>query len=227
MRPFPRLIVAFTTLPRGPLLRRYRAPSGHPMEAPKLTRMTLSGPPCTYRLAPARIGDRDSQSSSPAAAVVRQRVKLRRWGACRLAPGTRHGPRPRSAEPSPDPGENRALASDLEEPHPARKLLSTRRPGGTSRCLCRLLQSPPLSREPEKPDACRRLLRKRANHPVREGAHQKENRRTKTIATCQVRRLNSNPERARASINNRTNLSQIFDDGHCKSNVICLSALPT
>src|SRR3954469_20360327 len=34
-----------------------------------------------------------------------------------------HAARPRCALPSPDPGQDRALASDIEEPHPAGKLL--------------------------------------------------------------------------------------------------------
>lgn len=40
------------------------------------------------------------------------------------------------------------VASDTQEPHPAGKLLSTRRPRSQDRHLCRSLQSSPLSREP-------------------------------------------------------------------------------
>ncbi len=61
--------------------------------------------------------------------------------------------------PSPDPGQDRALAPDPEEPHPAGKLLPARRPRGPDRGLRRALQSPALPREPEQRDARRRLLR--------------------------------------------------------------------
>ena len=49
--------------------------------------------------------------------------------------------------PSADPGQDRAVASDPEEPHPAGKLLSAGRPGGPDRQLRRALQHPALSRE--------------------------------------------------------------------------------
>ena len=40
---------------------------------------------------------------------------------------TEHGPCPRRALPSADPGQDRALASDAQEPHPAGELLPARR----------------------------------------------------------------------------------------------------
>ena len=55
-----------------------------------------------------------------------------------------HRPCPRRALPPPDPGQDRALAPDPEEPHPARELLPARRPRGPGRGLRRPLQSPPL-----------------------------------------------------------------------------------
>ena len=43
-----------------------------------------------------------------------------------LARGEGHGPCPRGTTASTDPGQDRALASDAQEPHPARELLSPR-----------------------------------------------------------------------------------------------------
>ena len=56
-------------------------------------------------------------------------------------------------KPSSDPGQDRALASDPEEPHPARKLLPAGRPGSAGRRLRGALQSPALPREPWQPHA--------------------------------------------------------------------------
>ena len=47
---------------------------------------------------------------------------------------------------SDDAGENRALASNAQEPHPARELLSARRSRSADRCIRRVLQPPALSR---------------------------------------------------------------------------------
>src|SRR6478752_4151779 len=60
---------------------------------------------------------------------------------------------------------DRALASNLEEPHPVGKLLPAWRSRSLHRQVRRLLQPPTLSREPEKPHARRCLLWTRANHP--------------------------------------------------------------
>ena len=65
-----------------------------------------------------------------------------------------------------DPGQDRALAPDAEEPHPARKLLPARRPRSPDRSLRRQLQSPALPREHRQPDTGRRLLRTRPDHPA-------------------------------------------------------------
>jgi hypothetical protein len=67
--------------------------------------------------------------------------------------------RPRRALSSDDTGQDRALASDPQKPHPARELLSARRARGPDRSLRRSLQSPALSREHRQSDAGRRLLR--------------------------------------------------------------------
>ena len=56
--------------------------------------------------------------------LERQWLELRLRRSRRMARRQRHGSRARRPTSSPDPGQDRALASDLEEPHPTRKLLS-------------------------------------------------------------------------------------------------------
>src|SRR4029450_6290739 len=46
-----------------------------------------------------------------------------------MAGAPRQGPRPRGSIPPDDPGQDRALAPDPEEPHPVGELLSARRSG--------------------------------------------------------------------------------------------------
>src|ERR1700736_3046927 len=62
--------------------------------------------------------------------------------------------------------ENRALASNAQEPHPARELLSARRSRSSDRCIRRVLAPPALSREHRQSHPGRRLLRARSNHPA-------------------------------------------------------------
>ena len=64
-----------------------------------------------------------------------------------MAEAPRHGPRPRGSIPPDDPGQDRALAPDAEEPHPAGELLPAGRSGSPDRGLCGRLQPPPLPRE--------------------------------------------------------------------------------
>ena len=82
---------------------------------------------------------------APAEAAQRQWRVLccRRSG--RLARRQGHAARARSAVSPADPGQDRALAPDLEEPHSARKLLFTGRSRTTDWRLRRALQSRPLS----------------------------------------------------------------------------------
>ena len=54
---------------------------------------------------------------------------------------------PGCSPPPADAGQDRALASDAEEPHPAGELLSARRSGGAGAGLYGVLQSPALPRE--------------------------------------------------------------------------------
>ncbi len=89
-----------------------------------------------------------------------------------------------------DTGQDRAVASDPEEPHPARELLPAGRSQDRDRALRRLLQSPPLPREPEQSDARRRLLRARRNHLTRKGENQTKHHQPTALAAPQNRRLN-------------------------------------
>ena len=94
-------------------------------------------------------------------------------------------------EPSSDPGQDRALASDPEEPHPARKLLPAGRPGSAGRRLRGALQSPALPREPWQPHARRRLLRTGQGHHQTKEEHQETNHRKATTGAPAPRSLTS------------------------------------
>ena len=88
----------------------------------------------------------------------------------------------------------------LEEPHPARELLPARRPRSRDRRLRRRLQSPALPREHRQPDAGRRLLRTRPDHPHRTRKDQTTDHRKPTLAASSASRLTSPTRRARASL---------------------------
>jgi hypothetical protein len=66
--------------------------------------------------------------------------------------------------PPANPGQDRALAPDPEEPHPAWKTTSCPATSSPDRGLRRALQPPALPREPEQRDARRRLLRQGRGH---------------------------------------------------------------
>ena len=108
--------------------------------------------------------------TGPGCSATTDRLRRKRPRAMARRPG--HRPCSRLPEPPPDPGQDRALAPDAEEPRAARELLSSwparTRPGG----LRRPLQLRASSREPGKPDAGRRLLRPRPGHPRRKGEDQ-------------------------------------------------------
>src|SRR4051794_39614304 len=106
-----------------------------------------------------------TQRGTSASSVIRQRAELRLGGVGGMARQTRHAAYPRRALSSDDTGEDRALASDAQEPHPAGELLFARPARGSDRSLRRPLQSPALPREHRQSDAGRRLLRTRSNHP--------------------------------------------------------------
>ena len=70
----------------------------------------------------------------------------------------------RGAIPPANPGQDRALAPNYEEPCAAGKLLPPRRPRTPNRGLRRVLQQPTLPREPEQRHTRRRLLRPRQSN---------------------------------------------------------------
>src|SRR3990167_4337197 len=100
--------------------------------------------------------------------------------------------RSRRAMPSADARQDRALASDAEEPHPAGELLTAGRPRSGDRSLRRQLQPPAPPREPKEPYARRRLLRAWADHFAGTRENQKEDVRKTALAARQNRRLNCN-----------------------------------
>ncbi len=119
--------------------------------------------------------------------------------------------------PSPaNPGQDRALASDAQEPHPARELLSARRSRSADRTLRRALQSPPLPREPEEPHPGRRLLRTRPNHPVAKRKDQTRHHPETTIAASIESRVTSNPDDPEPPLAHAANCLKAFDDGQAQ-----------
>jgi putative transposase len=119
-------------------------------------------------------------------------------------------PRARCPDAPANPGQDRALAPDPEEPHPAGKLLPARRPRSPDRGLRRALQPPALPREPEQRDARRRLLRQGAGHHQTARKDQATDHRISALATPQARRLTSTPRRGPHSANLRRELCQMF-----------------
>src|SRR5664279_5539143 len=108
-----------------------------------------------------------------------------------MARRAEHGARSRCAQPSPDPGQDRALAPNIEEPNLARELLSAGRSRSPHRPLRRALQSPALSRELEESDARRCLLRTRSVHLADEREDQTKNYQESSLATSKKRGINS------------------------------------
>jgi putative transposase len=100
---------------------------------------------------------------------------------------------PGRAISSPNPGQDRTLASDTEKPHPARTLLPARRSRSPDRHVRRALQSSSLPREHRQSDTRRRLLRPRPSHLRQACLHKATDHPASTLATPQTRRLNSHP----------------------------------
>src|SRR5206468_1042104 len=138
------------------------------------------------------IGAGPEQRGTSASSAIRQRAELRLGGVGGMARQTRHAAYPRRALSSDDTGEDRALASDAQEPHPAGELLFARPARGSDRSLRRPLQSPALPREHRQSDASRRLLRTRSNHPAGKRKDQTQNHPTPTLASQNSRSLKSN-----------------------------------
>src|SRR3984893_17199408 len=100
--------------------------------------------------------------------------------------GVRSGAYPWRALSSDDPRKDRALASDAQEPHPARKLFPAGRSRSPDRGLRRRLQSPAISREHQQPDARRRLLRAGPDHSDRKGKDQTTDNRQSPLAAHNI-----------------------------------------
>src|SRR4026208_2549043 len=92
---------------------------------------------------------------------------------------------------SDDAGENRALASNAQEPHPARELLSARRSRSSDQCIRRVLQPPALSREHRQSHPSRRLLRARSSHPAGKRKDQTQDHPKPSVASPQTSRVTS------------------------------------
>ena len=153
-------------------------------------------------------GARQSQGPPSTKVAVGQwlLIRLRRPG--EMDGASRHGPRPRSSIPPDDPGQDRALASDVEEPHPAGELLPAGRPASPDRGLRGRLQPSPLSREHRQSNPGRRLLRTRPDNPAAKRKDQTPDHHTTPLAAPMASRLMSSTRRARASLERHCSLSQ-------------------
>jgi len=114
----------------------------------------------------------------------------------------------------PDAGQDRALASDAQEPSPARKLLSTGRPRGRGGRLRRALQSRPLPRKPPQSHPRGRLLRTRPNHPPQTGKDQTTDDRQSPLAAPREGRLTSKPDEPEPPLLKPAPRLKLSDDGH-------------
>src|ERR1700730_4103775 len=136
------------------------------------------------------------------------RLQLHRGGPGQMARRPEHGACPWRALSSDDPRKDRALASDAQEPYPARKLLPAGRSQSPDRGLRRRLQSPAISREHRQPDARRRLLRAGPDHSDRKGKDQTTDNRQSPLAASSASRITLQTRRARDSLNLSRSLSQ-------------------
>src|SRR5688572_6708120 len=123
----------------------------------------------------------------------------------------------------PDAGQDRALASDAQEPSPARKLLSTGRPRGRGGRLRRALQSRPLPRKPPQSHPRGRLLRTRPNHPPRTGKDQTTDDRQSPLAAPREGRLTSKPDEPEPPLLKPAPCLKLSDDGHSKPSELALA----
>ena len=130
----------------------------------------------------------DDASTSSA---IGQRVELRLRRPGQMARAAGHATYAWCALSSDDAGENRALASNAQEPHPARELLSARRSRSSDRCIRRVLQPPALSREHRQSHPGRRLLRARSNHPAGKRKDQTQDHPKPSVASPQTSRVTS------------------------------------
>src|SRR5271154_79749 len=114
---------------------------------------------------------------------------------------------------SDDAGENRALASNAQKPHPARELLSARRPRSPDQCVRRVLQPPALSREHRQSYPGRRLLRTWSNHPAGKRKDQTQNHPKPSVASQQASRITSIQDGPDSLLDQAASCLKISDDG--------------
>src|ERR1700737_3231567 len=138
--------------------------------------------------------------------VLRLQLHLER--SSQMARRPEHGACSRRALSPYDPRQDRALASDAQEPHPARELLPAGRSRNPDRGLRRRLQSPAISREHQQPDARRRLLRARPDHSDRKGKDQTTDNRQSPLAAPPASRIILQTRGARDSLILSHHLSQ-------------------
>src|ERR1700730_16149056 len=136
-----------------------------------------------------RVGSGYGDASTSSAIGQRVELRLRRPGQMARAAG--HATYAWCALSSDDAGENRALASNAQEPHPARELLSARRSRSSDRCIRRVLQPPALSREHRQSHPGRRLLPARSNHPAGKRKDQTQDHPKPSVASPQTSRATS------------------------------------
>ena len=147
-------------------------------------------------------------------AAVRQRLQLHLRGTGRMARGQRHEPRPRRALSSPDPGQDRALAPDPEEPHPAGKLLSC--PATWRRRSQRSSSTTTISatmRAWNNLTPADVYFGRGQRHLLERETHQTKHHHTKTLASPKDRRLRSTPDEANTPLNYALNCPKCSDDG--------------
>src|SRR6202023_3442350 len=136
-----------------------------------------------------RVGSGYGDASTSSA--IGQRVELRLGRPGQMARAAGHATYAWCALSSDDAGENKAPASNAQEPHPARELLSARRSRRSDRCIRRVLQPPALSREHRQSHPGRRLLRAQSNHPAGKRKDQTQDHPKPSVASPQTSRVTS------------------------------------
>src|SRR5208282_6679684 len=134
-----------------------------------------------------------------------------------------HAAHSRCALSSDDAGENRALASNAQKPHPARELLSARRPRSPDQCVRRVLQPPALSREHRQSYPGRRLLRTWSNHPAGKRKDQTKNHQKSSVASQQASRITSIQDAPDSLLDQAASCLKISDDGHTNRRLLPVS----
>src|ERR1700722_796593 len=131
-----------------------------------------------------------------------------------MAGSAENGTRPQRPLSPADPGQDRALASDAQEPHPARALLLARRSRTPGRRLRGAVQPCPTPREPSQSHARRRLLRTGGNHPPRTPKDQTTKNRQSSLAASPACRIISTADDPEPPFWKPAICLKSSDDGH-------------